>query len=200
LTRVVDVVWDASTACSNWCSLTWVIIINCLRCTINWLIFTCYICIMIDTRCIRAMMDTWLDSWFYYSLFILTVYLYTVLSLLIFIIVCSHVIHVHLPSFYTLIGSFLTLIDLHIQVWVILFADQIFEEDHVLLRSQESLCLIVGIFIFFYSCCFPLIPLSTRLGLYSTFYPYIIMCGHMYVLLQWFFIHHSDLCSLLRLL
>ena len=45
--------------------------------------------------------------------------------------------HVHLPLFYILTESFLTLLNLHIQAWTISFADQIFRRITHIMRSQE---------------------------------------------------------------
>ena len=149
----------------------------------------------------------WFYIWFLYWLtLLLSVHihmLYLSYSSIIYHYVHTVYIHEHFPFFYTLIrslpddpgfarpdtGCFMILIRCSI------------ENGHVARNWSFSLSTLVllSLFWFLLICSFP-DHLYFAFSYYSIPYSYIIMCGHLYMLLQWLWFSIVDFYSLFGLL
>ena len=89
-------------------------------------------------------------------------------------------------------------------IYILYLVDQVFREDHTLYEEPEFLYLIVSSHIFLaflfllFSWFYDSVHLHSVLVLFL--YSSVIMCGHLYMLLQWSWFYYSRFCSLFGLL
>jgi len=115
--------------------------------------------------------------WFNYLRFI-------VLLMLLLYTHCSHA-RAPYPLFTHSLGRFLTTLNLHIQILDVLFhwSGVRWDRTHHEELEFPSAWLLV-FFTLFYSCCFRWF-LYIGFIVYSISVFFVIMCGHLYILLQW---------------
>jgi len=104
------------------------------------------------------------------------------------------------PLFYTLIGSFLTTLNLHIQILDVFFYWLGVRWDRTCCEELEFLPTYFGILVFFFYYSYfvySLIPYIYDSSLFPFLHSYVIMYGHLYVVLRWylFIIDFQIACS-----